>query len=93
MEPYLDGEGIFKKDPSGRIWLWFSDDAFRIPVMLQTKVIFGHITARLTRYLPGQPLPSDLNSIQDEIQSYPDEEEIEDEEVDKEHNNNSDYYH
>jgi hypothetical protein len=63
VEPTLEGEGIFKKDPTGRIWVWFSDDAFRIPVMLQTKVIFGHITARLTDFTPGKSLPSDLSTI------------------------------
>ena len=68
VEPTLEGEGIFKKDPTGRIWLWFTDDALRLPVMLQTKVIFGHITARLVDYTPGKSVPSDVNIIREELQ-------------------------
>jgi hypothetical protein len=67
VEPTLEGEGIFKKDPSGRIWLWFTDDAFRIPVMMQTKVIFGHITARLTDFTPGRTVPSDMSAIREQV--------------------------
>lgn len=67
VEPFLEGEGIFKKDKAGKIWLWFTNDALRIPVMLQTKVFFGHITARLTDYTPGKPLPKDLSIIREEL--------------------------
>jgi len=67
VEPFLEGEGIFKKDKTGRIWLWFTNDALRIPVMLQTKVFFGHITARLTDYTPGKPLPKDLSSLRERL--------------------------
>jgi hypothetical protein len=68
VEPFLEGAGIFKKDPGGKIWLWFSDDALRLPVMMQTKVFFGHITARLTRYLPGKTVPYDLSIIREELE-------------------------
>lgn len=69
VEPHLEGGGIFKKDPGGRIWLWFSDDALKIPVMMQTKVFFGHITAKLTEYHPGRTLPSDLTGIRNMLES------------------------
>lgn len=81
-EPFLEGAGIFKKDPEGKIWLWFSDDALRIPVMMQTKVFFGHITARLTKYLPGKTVPSDMNIIREELQKHRKQEEKEDQEED-----------
>jgi hypothetical protein len=67
-EPHLEGGGIFKKDPGGRIWLWFTDDALKIPVMMQTKVFFGHVSARLTKYLPGQMLPSDVGLLKKKLE-------------------------
>ncbi len=69
VEPHLESGGIFKKDPGGRIWLWFSDDALRIPVMMQTKVFFGHVSARLTKYLPGRSLPSDLEMLKKKLEN------------------------
>jgi hypothetical protein len=69
VEPHLEGGGIFKKDPEGRIWLWISNDALKIPVMMQTKVFFGHITARLVRYRPGKSLPMDLTEIREMLES------------------------
>jgi hypothetical protein len=68
VEPHLEGGGIFKKDPGGRIWLWFTDDALKIPVMMQTKVFFGHVSARLTKYLPGQMLPSDVGLLKKKLE-------------------------
>ena len=51
VEPVLESAGIFKS--KGRIFLWFSDDHSKIPVMMKTKVLIGSITAYLKEYRPG----------------------------------------
>jgi hypothetical protein len=49
VKPVLVGEGrVFtKKD---EIMLWFTDDAYKMPVMAKAKIKFGSITARLIWY-------------------------------------------
>lgn len=50
IEPILeDLGGIFKKSPGARIFVWITDDEWRRPVKLQSKVVIGHFTAELTR--------------------------------------------
>lgn len=57
VEPILKADGLFKKE--GRITLWVSDDANRIPVIVKTKVKVGSITAVLESYRPGTRLALD----------------------------------
>jgi hypothetical protein len=45
VEPKLKGVGIFKQ--SGRILIWLSDDAYRIPVKMESSVTIGSFVARL----------------------------------------------
>jgi hypothetical protein len=61
IEPLLKGEGIFKK--KGRLKVWLSDDQYKIPVMMKSEVIVGHITTELDR-IEGIPyeIPSLLTS-------------------------------
>ena len=40
--------GVFKKSPGGFLRIWYSADARRIPVRMQSKVIVGSFVARLT---------------------------------------------
>lgn len=54
IEPRLESGGIFKKDKGARIWIWFTADDRKIPVMMQSKVFFGRVTAELEKYIPGQ---------------------------------------
>ncbi|MCP4571991.1 MAG: DUF3108 domain-containing protein [bacterium] len=54
VEPVIEGEGLFKHE--GKITLYISDDARRVPVLIKTKVPVGSIDVQLTRYRPGRPL-------------------------------------
>ena len=47
VEPVLDGDGIFKS--SGRIFIWFTDDDKRLPVLMQCEIKLGSIKATLTK--------------------------------------------
>ncbi|MCL1827683.1 MAG: DUF3108 domain-containing protein [Candidatus Cloacimonetes bacterium] len=47
IEPALEGDAIFKQ--TGVIHVWITDDEFKIPVLLQSKVIFGHFRAILSK--------------------------------------------
>ena len=47
VEPVLDGDGIFNS--SGRIFIWFTDDEKRIPVLMQCEIQLGSIKATLTK--------------------------------------------
>lgn len=47
VEPVLDGDGIFNS--SGRIFIWFTDDDKRIPVLMQCEIKLGSIKATLTK--------------------------------------------
>ncbi|MFP6899897.1 MAG: DUF3108 domain-containing protein [Opitutales bacterium] len=40
--------GVFKKSPGGFLRIWYSADARRIPVRMQSKVIVGSFVAKLT---------------------------------------------
>jgi hypothetical protein len=45
VHPKMKEEGLLKK--GGDLWIWFSEDARRIPVMIKSKLNFGVLTARL----------------------------------------------
>jgi hypothetical protein len=53
VEPVLESAGIFKQ--KGRIFIWFSDDEYRIPVLLKSKVLIGSFTAELREFTRGTP--------------------------------------
>jgi hypothetical protein len=40
-------EGVLKK--RGRVWLWYSDDASRIPVQMRARMFWGTLTLKLQR--------------------------------------------
>ncbi|MCX6639896.1 MAG: DUF3108 domain-containing protein [bacterium] len=54
VEPVLESAGIFKS--KGRIFLWFTDDEYRIPVLMKTKVLIGSIVAYLKEWKKGTPI-------------------------------------
>ncbi len=54
VEPVLRGEAIFKQ--KGRLWVWLSDDRYKIPVQMKSKVFIGSITTEL-KAIHGVPLP------------------------------------
>jgi hypothetical protein len=54
IEPQLvQGTGLFVKE--GRLKIWLTDDARRIPVRLRSKVAIGSVSAELESYEPGRP--------------------------------------
>ena len=48
LEPLVKEGGLFKSE--GRILIWLSDDANRIPVKVSTKIVIGTIDAELKEY-------------------------------------------
>ena len=53
VEPVMRAEGIFKA--KGRIWVWLTDDQYKIPVLMKTEVFFlGSISAQLKEYNRGE---------------------------------------
>lgn len=45
IKPILQSEGLFKK--KGDIYIWLTDDEWRIPVRVETTISIGKITARI----------------------------------------------
>ncbi len=52
VEPILKSDGIFKNE--GKLWVWFTDDKRRIPVMLQAKIVLGSVKVKMTEYVEGK---------------------------------------
>jgi hypothetical protein len=46
IEPVVDGETIFAN--SGKVFIWLTDDDRKIPVLLESKIVFGSFRAILT---------------------------------------------
>jgi hypothetical protein len=53
VEPLLKFEGIFQR--KGRMIVWMTDDAERIPVQMKSEIIIGSFVATLTRREVGTP--------------------------------------
>ncbi|MCK4547035.1 MAG: DUF3108 domain-containing protein [Candidatus Eisenbacteria sp.] len=52
VEPHLvDDSGMF--DQKGRMWIWLTDDALRLPVQMVSKVAIGSIKAILVDHVLG----------------------------------------
>jgi hypothetical protein len=60
VEPVILGEGLFQHE--GRLTVWLTDDAHKMPVLMKTKVKVGSIDASLKEYTRGRPLRQALNS-------------------------------
>ena len=54
VEPILLGEGLFKHE--GKMTMYVTDDKYRVPVLIKTKVPVGSIDVELKSYRPGVPL-------------------------------------
>ena len=53
VEPVMRAEGIFKA--KGKIWVWLTDDEYKMPVQMKTEVFFlGSISAQLNNYTRGE---------------------------------------
>ena len=47
----VEFEGVFLE--RGDVYIWFTDDARRLPVRLESKIKIGRVTANLIEYQPG----------------------------------------
>lgn len=54
ISPRLRGEAIFKQ--KGELWIWLTDDQYKIPVQMKSKVVVGSITTELIK-IEGVPTP------------------------------------
>ncbi len=48
LEPALRGDGVFKA--KGRLWVWVTADARRMPVLMKSQVFIGSVDAVLREY-------------------------------------------
>ena len=48
VEPILRGPGVFTQ--KGRLTVWLTDDEVRMPVLMKSKVVIGHVAAILKSY-------------------------------------------
>ena len=51
VEPILRGPGVFTQ--KGRLTVWLTDDDVRMPVLMKSKVVIGHVAAVLKSYQPA----------------------------------------
>ena len=54
VQPQLRGDAIFKQ--KGELWVWVSDDQYKIPIQMKSAVFIGKITTELKK-IEGIPLP------------------------------------
>ena len=69
VEPEIEGVGgIFKKSPNASIQIWLTDDEWRTPLKMRSKVAVGHFTAVLTEMSrdPTQGAYEDSIALADE---------------------------
>ena len=53
----MQGEGLFKHE--GKLTIYLSDDEYRVPVLVKTKVPVGSIDVELKEFFPGRPIQQD----------------------------------
>ena len=56
VEPELHFDGVMKK---GKVKVWFSNDKYRIPVQVRSKIAIGSIWVRLEKYQISEKIASD----------------------------------
>ena len=56
LEPTLQSQGLFKSE--GRMLIYLSDDARRLPVKLKARAPVGAFSSELSAYRAGTPLPA-----------------------------------
>lgn len=60
VEPKLRGGSLFREGDN-RLFIWYTDDARKVPVKIRSELSFGSITASLRAIRPGAPSPSPPN--------------------------------
>jgi len=51
VEPELKSAGLFRKE--GELQVWITDDQYRMPVLMKSKLYFGRVWAKLVGYRRG----------------------------------------
>ncbi len=60
VQPQLRGDAIFKQ--KGKLWVWLTDDEYKIPVQMKSAVFVGSITTELTDIRGIKlPIPSQIS--------------------------------
>lgn len=57
VEPYLRGPGLFNQ--KGRLTIWLTNDKYKIPVLVKSKVVVGAVSAVLKDYTLATKLRND----------------------------------
>ena len=57
VEPFLQGPGLFNQN--GRLTVWVTDDRYKIPVLMKSKVFIGAVSAVLKSYRLADKLRND----------------------------------
>ncbi len=52
IEPKLQSAGIFRRE--GDMQIWISDDQFRMPILMKSRLYFGRVWARLIDFRRGE---------------------------------------
>lgn len=52
VEPVFRSGGLFKKERGARVYVWVTNDQYRIPIRMQSRVSFGSFMAVLDNYRP-----------------------------------------
>ena len=60
VEPIIEGDGLFKHE--GKLTLYLTDDRYKMPVLIKTKVPVGTIDVELKEYRRGHPLSPESGS-------------------------------
>ncbi len=48
VEPILDDDGLF--EAKGKLTIWLTNDEYKIPVLVKSKILVGSITVEMTKY-------------------------------------------
>lgn len=51
VEPLLKSSGIFRKE--GSLQIWVTDDEYKMPVLMKSRLYFGRVWAKLTKFKRG----------------------------------------
>ena len=63
IEPRIEGVGgVIKKSSGARLFIWLTDDEWRRPVKVRTRVALGRVTAVLTGFSRGDSKPAGVAS-------------------------------
>lgn len=60
VQPQLTFKGLYEK--AGSPVIWFTNDEFRVPLLIKASIVIGSLTAKLVEYKGARPTPTGTNS-------------------------------